>query len=413
MGGNLSKVLGGSGGGSDILSFLGMGPSATMSDFAVCILKSRTVSDSILEKFGPQLFKNFEKRKKVQLREELKSIVKIELSKEKTVLITVTAKDAKLAADVANQYVEEFDKFSQSSILSYTKKKLNFTKERKEATKKSLEALESKLRKYQETHAVVDVPEEVKAMIKYFADTKTLAISAEAQSTESAKMVESLKDRLGRQTAQSKDKLSYPVLDNDPKMVTYYTELTRLQMDLANKKLTMSSEHPEVKKISANISDTEGIIRKHISERLENIKSSLTPELIEAESTAFSYRAKQKALENVLTEMEKKMGKMPELGMEYGRLYRDVKTYTQIYTYWEMELQKALAEESKDPTDFQVLDAAIPPDHKYRPVMRLNLAIAILLGGLFGLIAVFGAEVYEKQKAEYEIRERTGVEKVG
>lgn len=74
-------------------------------DLYVGMLKSRTVADQLIEKFDLQ--KYFEQKYRMTTQTQLASVSRISAGKEGIIAIAVELKDPKLAADVANAYVEE------------------------------------------------------------------------------------------------------------------------------------------------------------------------------------------------------------------------------------------------------------------------------------------------------------------
>lgn len=395
--GGISKVLEG----LDPTDLLGGKSLISMSNYSISILKSRTISDNILDKYGERLLKGYRKMKRVKQVEALKKNVKIELNKDKIIEISITSKDPDLSAEVANAYLDEYEKFNDNSILSYYGRSVKYSKQQRDFYKGALLKTEEKLRKYQESHEVLDIPEEAKNMIKYFADIKLMKSTSVAQSVEANKRLEVFKQKLKEQTAESEKQVKYPLFSQDPSLHAYYEELTLKEVELMRKKESLTDKHPEIQKIHESIGELKGKIKSYIADHLKDINSNLTAELINAQMQAISSKSRDDALTGMIKDVEIRMNKMPTLGMGYGRLLRDVKVYNEIYKYWEMEYQKSLSEKSKDPTDYQILDKATPPDAKCSPTISINLAISLVFGLVLALCIVFGMEFIERQKKSY------------
>ncbi|MFP4499097.1 MAG: GumC family protein, partial [Vulcanimicrobiota bacterium] len=371
MGSNIMKSLGGDSDSGVLDVFSGIGGS-NMSDYAVSVLKSRTVKDEIIDKFGEQIWKKkFKKMKRTQLRDAVDDVVKIKISKDDIIEIKVVTKNPQLSAQIANEYLEQYQEFAKTSIISFSQRRLDFAEEQKERARQNLQELEKKLKEYQEKKGVLDVDEEAKALINYYSEVKTMAITVTANYEEARNLTDSLRDKLIEQGGKSEENLTYPAFSEDSTLSSYYTELTNKEIEYLNKKENYSAEHPEVINLQKDMNNIKTSIREHIANRLNNIKSKLTPELIDQETKALALRASKEAVESQLADIEKKMAAMPNLAMGYTRLFRDVKVNSEVYMYWEMELQTAISESNRDPTDYQILDEAVPPDHKYRPVLRL------------------------------------------
>jgi uncharacterized protein involved in exopolysaccharide biosynthesis len=79
-------------------------------------------------------------------------------------------------------------------------------------------------------------------------------------------------------------------------------------------------------------------------------------------------------------------GKAPEVGLEYVRLYRDVKYHETLFEVLARQYEIARIDEAKDAVLIQVLDAAVAPQRKSRP-RRLLIVLAAGLGSLLAAVA--------------------------
>jgi tyrosine-protein kinase Etk/Wzc len=86
------------------------------------------------------------------------------------------------------------------------------------------------------------------------------------------------------------------------------------------------------------------------------------------------------------------LAELPDLGMQYVRLLRDVELQTKIQAFLAQELERAKIKESRDTPTIQVLDRASPPDRKNRPKRSLIVIIAFV-AALFASVALaFGLD---------------------
>ncbi len=72
----------------------------------------------------------------------------------------------------------------------------------------------------------------------------------------------------------------------------------------------------------------------------------------------------------------------PSLGMELGRLIRDVKIQAEIFKLVTNQYEMAEIEETKDINTIQVLDSVVPPDKISGPNRKLIVLLAAG-GGFF------------------------------
>lgn len=79
-------------------------------------------------------------------------------------------------------------------------------------------------------------------------------------------------------------------------------------------------------------------------------------------------------------------GKLPAAGVEFVRSARDVKYYESIYEVIAKQYEMAKIDESRDASSIQVLDRAVPAEHKSAPRRGLITLAAMLGGGMLGII---------------------------
>ncbi|MGH9426443.1 MAG: GumC family protein, partial [Terriglobia bacterium] len=95
------------------------------------------------------------------------------------------------------------------------------------------------------------------------------------------------------------------------------------------------------------------------------------------------------------------MGKAPAQGAEYLRRFRDMKYYETLYELLARQYEIARIDEAKDATLIQVLDKAVEPERKSRPVRR---KIVLVIGIVALLLACIFAYLLEARR-----RARVGV----
>lgn len=78
--------------------------------------------------------------------------------------------------------------------------------------------------------------------------------------------------------------------------------------------------------------------------------------------------------------------KVPEISMEYGRLFREVKIQETVFGLLTQQFEQAKITEARDTPLVQLLDKAVPAERRSKPQIKLNMAIA---GGVSLLVGVF------------------------
>lgn len=78
--------------------------------------------------------------------------------------------------------------------------------------------------------------------------------------------------------------------------------------------------------------------------------------------------------------------KVPEIAMEHGRLFREVKIQETVFGLLTQQFEQAKITEARDTPLVQLLDKAVPAERRSKPQIKLNMAIA---GGISLLVGVF------------------------
>jgi capsule polysaccharide export protein KpsE/RkpR len=85
---------------------------------------------------------------------------------------------------------------------------------------------------------------------------------------------------------------------------------------------------------------------------------------------------------NELERVKEQIQRLPRLETEVARLTRDYRLYQQAYTLLAVQLEDARIRESMDTPTVTVLDPAMPPERRARPIRTLWAAAALVLATL-------------------------------
>lgn len=91
-------------------------------------------------------------------------------------------------------------------------------------------------------------------------------------------------------------------------------------------------------------------------------------------------------------------GRVPEVGLEYIRRFRDVKYHETLFELVAKQYELARLDEAKEASLIQVVDKAVAPDRKSKPPRTLIVVITGLLFGVVAVIIAFVRDAYEKAR---------------
>ncbi len=97
-------------------------------------------------------------------------------------------------------------------------------------------------------------------------------------------------------------------------------------------------------------------------------------------------------------------GKIPKAGLDYLRKYRDVQYYQAIFDILAKQFEVAKLDEAREGALIQVVDPAIPPDHKSSPKRALILAGSLAVGLFLGIFLALAAAGLENMDQNPETR---------
>lgn len=173
------------------------------------------------------------------------------------------------------------------------------------------------------------------------------------------------------------------------------------EFQAANKVLSIEEQLRTAIEMAANLRGQLAIkeVELHLAER--KMESS--------HPTILQIRSHIRELENQLDKIEKGTGidsssfmipfsKVPDLGMQYAFLTKDLEVYKAIYTLLYQQVEQARIQEKKDTPTLRILDYPNLPDKKSKPQRRLIVLLAAMLSALVSFFLIFFVEYLNKLK---------------
>jgi capsule polysaccharide export protein KpsE/RkpR len=181
MMGLLSKALGGDNSsaafGLDAASLLG---AKTPGAFYVEVLKSRTVQDRLINRFD--LRARYSKSTYFEARKKLAKFTDIEEDKKSGVItLTVTDYEPKMAAQIANAYVDELNRLAVDLNTSSAHRERQFLEERLATAKQDLARASAALSQFTSKNSMVDPQNEGRAVMDAAARMQGELIASETE----------------------------------------------------------------------------------------------------------------------------------------------------------------------------------------------------------------------------------------
>lgn len=286
-------------------------------DVYAAMLASRTVADNLIMRF--KLMDYYEEPLLSRARLKLVGVTKITAGKDGVITIDVDDKDPKRAADMANAYVDELYKLSQSIAVSEASQRRLFFEGQLKLAKENLTIAEIARKQTQESTGVLELSEQSKGLI----------------------------GAVGSVRAQ----------------------ISAKEVQLAAMRVFATERNPDYQQGQQELAG----LRAQLAKLEKGGEGGLVP-----------------------------TGKLPEVGLENIRRFRDVKYYEALYEILYKQFEMAKIDEAKSTTLVQVLDRAVLPDTKSKPKRLLMVILVSLVSGLFGIILAFVKEASENARRNPE-----------
>lgn len=296
---------------------------------------------------------------------------------------------ARLAADIANQYISELRAYDRSNTLFLGKKHRIFIEEQLARTKAELARAEARLQKFQETHPLLAPPDKSSAYVDQ-------ALSITTQQAEADVALEETSGQIARARSTwdkgAPDDVSPEAIIESPVISDLRVKLADLEVKRATLLEEFTENHPDVVGLSQEIEKIRSHIKSEVTQIVEGQASSISPahqellkQIVVLEITRDGLKARREALSQVMSKLESRMSTLPSIEMQYVRLLRDVKASEAVYTALLTEHAKARVTEGMDSDNFIVLDEAVPEDEPAKPSRKLTLLGSGLLGLILGM----------------------------
>lgn len=169
--GNLGSLASAAGGG------LGL---KNPTDLYVSMLQSRSVEDAMVQRFG--LFARYKAKNPTDARKKFEGIREVKANtKDGLIQISIEEKDPKLAAEMANAYIEEYQKFSSTMAITEASQRRFFFQKQLEQAKDNLANAEEDLKRTEQKTGLIQLDSQARALIESSASLRAQVAAKEVQ----------------------------------------------------------------------------------------------------------------------------------------------------------------------------------------------------------------------------------------
>lgn len=341
-------------------------------------------------------------------------------------VVSVKDRDPQMAATIANETIKATEEKLNELYNEANTNMVNFLRNRRDEVLEGLIASEDVIRRKKELTGILSLDSQAENLISTFAELEQARMQAEVEYRyviESLKATRDFSDEV-RDYLEAIEKgdidLSTPYsayliggADNEPPqpqpvskaledltIASLRISLTKLELELATKRLAFTDEHPEVIVLREQVM---GARKALYEEMAKYYDASITT--LEIES--IGYRAQVDVIDGVMSEFEERMDTYPAEEKELLELDRAKKIRESVLMVIEQELEEAEIRAKKIEMPFTLLDEALPPRKPIAPRLIVNTVVAGAVSIWLTLYIVFWIETRARRRAAMEAVKET------
>jgi len=280
-----------------------------------------------------------------------------------------TSTDPELAAKILNALAKSFVDVSlerRYESSSYAKK---FLEDRIQQVKANLEESERKLVEYAQKRNIIDLKDKHSILMEKLKsmNSQLAAVQAERLRTES----------IYQEMLQTQGGGFQPILENESisAMKARKAELE----ELYNQKLKVfKPAYPEMLQIKTQIEDIDKAIAKQMTEIRDSVKNTYQTKVRE-----------ELKLKEAINKIKNDIMAVQKGSTEFMTLRREVDTNKELYDGLLQRMKEVGVAAGMTDSNISIVDAAEVPRTRFKPSLRKNLMMAIVLGLFGGVMLAF------------------------
>jgi tyrosine-protein kinase Etk/Wzc len=146
----------------------------------ISLLRSRTVEDALIQRFG--LMTRYHTKRLSDTRSAFDSHSKVVLgAKDGLITVSVTDKDPKMAADIANGYIDQFRKLSANLAITEASQRRSFFQQQLLESQENLASAEEALKTTEQSTGVLQIDSQTRSLIDSVASLRAQVVAKEVQ----------------------------------------------------------------------------------------------------------------------------------------------------------------------------------------------------------------------------------------
>ena len=313
--------------------------------------------------------------------EKVKKEVKVRsVGQTRIMEVAVDSTSPKMAAEFANHLAQDYIEENVQSRWEMTQKTGDFLTKQIDDMRAQLERSEDLMQGYARQNGLV------------FTDEKTNVTEVRLKDLQD-ELSKAQADRVAKQSrwemATTAAPETLPDVLNDPTLRQYQERLADLQREKAALEETFTPDHPQVKRLTAQIEAVDQSMQMQQNDILKQIKNEYDSAMRREILLETDYR-NQTAI----------VSDQSEKSIQYNILKREVDTNRQLYESMLQHVKEASVAGALRASNIRVIDPAKIPTVPYKPQLWLNSLLGVLAGAFLGVAYVVTTEKADRMLQE-------------
>ncbi|MBW2037389.1 MAG: hypothetical protein JRI41_07920 [Deltaproteobacteria bacterium] len=155
---------------------------ATPAEVFESVLKSRELARGVLSRYNYFHIMGIDNKSRQKVIDGFAKSVKVKKGrKEPTLSVSIDSHDPTVAADLANTYIVELDKYNRTNMVTSAQRLRKYIEERLQAANAELELAQQELRKFQEQNRAISISKQAEATLKVLSELEARRVALEVQ----------------------------------------------------------------------------------------------------------------------------------------------------------------------------------------------------------------------------------------
>jgi succinoglycan biosynthesis transport protein ExoP len=312
----------------------------------------------------------------------LRGGLKVETSQSSVIQVTFTARDPRLAADIANAFAKSYISTMLELRVEPTREAATWFNEQLKTLRANLEDAQAKLTDYHRRRGIVSADERFDVEITRLGTLADQVTRAQELTSQWNNRDQVARDSLQRSGATER----LPDILDNPFLQKLKEDLQRGEAKLRELSTQYGLNHPQYQRQASE--------NQSLREKLEAETGKAVAAI---GSSARQSRQREEDLRKAMTMQRNRVLDLKEDRNELTVLRRNVESAERAYDTAMQRFVVSQVDSRANQTNITVLNPAVAPRSPSRPRVFLNIALAVVVGGMLGIGMVLLAEMFDRR----------------